>query len=497
MAVQKLTATKIEKYKPVRDDERLPDGNGLYIRFRKDHAGGISRVWMYAYKAGTRSVYMTLGEFGASLPDFETSIYRLPPDTRLTLDTARRVAVELTDWRKRGQDPKEFLQQETDRLALEAKTKAEAEALQEKQNQVELLTVRDMFQAWAMDGVRRKDGNAELQRSFDADLLPKIGNKYIKTLTEQDLRRVLQAMVGRGVNRSAVIMYSNLAQMFSWAEKRQPWRKLLVDGNPMNLIEIEKIVSQDYDMDNQRDRVLSADEISGLRDAIDRMQAEYDAAPDKRYAAHPLTVPTQCAIWLMLSTMCRVGELSMARWEHVNLDAREWFIPKKNVKDNVGDLTVYLSDFAAEQFRKLQEATGNTEWCFPSRNKEDGHICVKSLSKQIGDRQAMFRKGRDGNPRQPMKNRRHDDTLVLGGGKNGAWTAHDLRRTGATMMQSLGVPLDIIDRCQNHVLAGSKVRRHYLHHDYAEEKREAWRLLGARLSTILKTENVVQLIKNK
>jgi integrase len=86
-----------------------------------------------------------------------------------------------------------------------------------------------------------------------------------------------------------------------------------------------------------------------------------------------------------------------------------------------------------------------------------------------------------------MKNRRHDNTLVLGKGKNGAWSPHDLRRTAATTMQSLGISLEIIDRCQNHVLAGSKVRRHYLHHDYAEEKREAWRLLGDRLTTILKS----------
>jgi hypothetical protein len=41
------------------------------------------------------------------------------------------------------------------------------------------------------------------------------------------------------------------------------------------------------------------------------------------------------------------------------------------------------------------------------------------------------------------------------------------------MTQQLGVSLDIIDRCQNHVLPGSKVRRHYIHHDYTEEKRAA------------------------
>ncbi len=55
------------------------------------------------------------------------------------------------------------------------------------------------------------------------------------------------------------------------------------------------------------------------------------------------------------------------------------------------------------------------------------------------------------------------------------------------MMQELGVTLEIIDRCQNHLLGGSKVRRHYLHHDYAKEKTEAWHLLGKRLEMILTT----------
>lgn len=53
----------------------------------------------------------------------------------------------------------------------------------------------------------------------------------------------------------------------------------------------------------------------------------------------------------------------------------------------------------------------------------------------------------------------------------GEWTPHDLRRTGAAMMQAWGISLDVIDRCQNRVLAGSRVRRHYLHNDYAEEKK--------------------------
>ena len=69
-------------------------------------------------------------------------------------------------------------------------------------------------------------------------------------------------MVNRGVNRSAVMQRNSLTQMFAWARKRQPWRKLLVEGDPMELIEIEKIVAPEYDLDNYRDRALAPDEAS-------------------------------------------------------------------------------------------------------------------------------------------------------------------------------------------------------------------------------------------
>lgn len=43
-----------------------------------------------------------------------------------------------------------------------------------------------------------------------------------------------------------------------------------------------------------------------------------------------------------------------------------------------------------------------------------------------------------------------------------------------TPIQQPGAGLDIIDRCQNHVLPGSKVRWYHMHHDCAEENRAAW-----------------------
>ena len=106
------------------------------------------------------------------------------------------------------------------------------------------------------------------------------------------------------------------------------------------------------------------------------------------------------------------------------------------------------------------------------------------MSKQVGDRQTQFKQRT-----KALSKRVNNNTLVLG---EADWTPHDLRRTGATMMQgNLKISLDVIDRCQNHVLAGGKVRRHYLHHEYADEKREAWQKLGDQLEAILKANNVV------
>jgi hypothetical protein len=63
--------------------------------------------------------------------------------------------------------------------------------------------------------------------------------------------------------------------------------------------------------------------------------------------------------------------------------------------------------------------------------------------------------------------------------------ANGVCHTGATMMQALGISLELVNRCQNHVLPGSKVPRHYMLHDYADEKRAAWAALSERLAVLI------------
>ena len=79
-----------------------------------------------------------------------------------------------------------------------------------------------MFDAWLAYGVSRKDGNAEIRRSFEKDVLPPLGGQPVRAVTEHDFRGLLRTVVARGVNRMAVKLFRDLKPMFDWAEKRQP-----------------------------------------------------------------------------------------------------------------------------------------------------------------------------------------------------------------------------------------------------------------------------------
>lgn len=458
------TVAELKALAPTAAGDTLRDGDGLAGTVRGDGAGRVGVHFRYGFKRDGKKAWHYCGTWPA------TSLERV----RAARDEARSLL-------KRGLDPNESRTAERieSRQRIQATIEAEARRLAEN------ASIGEMYSAWLADGVSRKDGNAEIRRSFEKDVLPTLGAQPVRTVTEHDLRGVLRALVARGVNRMAVNLFRDIKQMFAWAEKRQPWRRLLLEGNPTNLIEIERIVAADYDMSNIRTRVLSPGEIRELKAIFEQTQAAYDTAPDKRKATRCVQTETQLALWICLATCCRIGELLMTEWRHVNLNAATWFIPKENVKGARGkqhEQLVYLSDFALEKFKALQTLSGDTDWCFPARDAKN-HVCLKSVSKQIGDRQLRFKNRRD------LNNRCNDDSLVVAGGSNGEWTPHDLRRTAATMMQALGLSPEVIDRCQNHVLAGSRVRRHYLKHEYNDEKRAAWQLLGVEIERILGQPN--------
>lgn len=455
----KLTAKQLEVLTSADDGRTLREDGGLTAKVRAG-VRGVTVLFRYEFKLHGMKRDHRLG----SWPKKSLAQIRAERDEM-------RVSVT------KGVDPstaRKAARFEAHAAIIATIANAERESAENK-------TVTDLFEEWMRDGVSRQDGNTELRRSFTKDVLPVIGNKPLRNLTEKDLLTVLRSVKARGLNRAVVIRSKDIGQMLRWAEKRKPWRALMVDGNPADLIDVNKLLDHDYQ--EQRDRFLSIDEIRELRDIFARLERDYDALPagQKYSGIRPVNPRVQCAVWICLSTLCRIGELLKSEWRHVDLEKGTWLIPANATKGHKGkrqDHHVFLSSFALKQFKRLKEKSGHTPFCFPSKD-ESNHVDTKTVSKLIGDRQRSFK-----NRKNPLSGRHHDDSLVLSQGNSREWTPHDLRRTGATMMQELGVPLDIIDRCQNHLLGGSKVRRHYLHYDYAKEKNEAWNILGQRLTTI-------------
>ncbi|CAM5212246.1 hypothetical protein OURE66S_01524 [Oligella ureolytica] len=77
---------------------------------------------------------------------------------------------------------------------------------------------------------------------------------------------------------------------------------------------------------------MSVAEIQELYSIFQRMQTDWKNAPDKHRTNRPFTKKSQIALWLCLGTICRIGELLQARWEHVDLRSGVWSIPRENVK---------------------------------------------------------------------------------------------------------------------------------------------------------------------
>ncbi len=431
----KLTVKQLESLTAEDVGRRLFDGEGLYGRVLAQRMGTVV-TFEYRYKLYGKTRAAACGKW----PDESLKDIRKVRDAKQALVGA-------------GTDPVE--QGRVDKLRKQVE---EAQAVE--RHQVELAriaaeaaarrTIKDAMSQWAkMELVRRKDGGKESMRAIEKDIFPILGDVALVDVKRAMVVDVLDKVVERGARVMANHLFSDLRQFFNYAVVRD-W----VDAHPLAGLTKENIGGRE----KVRERYLPEEEIVEL---------------NQRLPAANLLRTTELAIWIMLATCCRVGELTQARWEHLDLDLGTWFIPGSNTK-NAKDHHVFLSAFAMAQFQALKTLTGDSDWCLPARDGQ-GHVCLKSITKQIKDRV------RD----EPLSNRtKATATLLLSGG---SWTPHDLRRTGATLMGELGVMGEVIERCLNHV-EQNKLKRIYQRHELKAEQRDAWRRLGDRLTLLVSTE---------
>ncbi len=426
---------------------------GLYLRRLEEGAR-----WVYRYRSPVTGKQARLNVWAGAddgLIDFPAA----------TLEQAKIRAAALRAVVAAGGDP--AINAERQRAAEEAAREA---ALAERRRQAQQAqeaaaaaarraTVRTLFEQWQRaeltpqvlaDGTRtgRKDGGEWVQQSFERRVFPRLGEVYAEDVRRADLLAILDDAKVEGVRRTANVLLADLRQMFRFAADRE-----IVPRNPLDGIKRASIGGKDV----ERDRVLSDDELRAL----------WLAVPHARMAPR-----SAASIWLVLATGCRVGEAMAARWEHVDTAARTWHLPDtKNQRDH----TIHLSDFALRQvatLASLRELGANGQpcpWLFPATDRAQP-VCIKSFGKQLADRQRE--------PERRMSGRsKATESLALPGGK---WTAHDLRRTAATLMARCGVPTDVIDECLNHKLQ-SKVARVYVRDRRRAEQARAFDALGRRL----------------
>jgi integrase len=438
-----ITALELKRLTAEHDGDRIRMGESMYGTVRAGTDGvSVHVVWRYRFDGKVRQI--RLGTWrdkgGESLKALRDKRDTYAGEVKSGVDPIDRRA---TDRLRDAADAEAARQAQVDRLQALAAASAR-------------MTVRELFELWhrvhlAKPQGGRKDGGAEALRAFEKDVFPHIGNMAAKDVRKADVLRIIDDMSARGVTRMTKRVFSDLLQMFELAVDRE-----IIEANPT-----ARIKKKDIGDDGERERVLTERELVKL----------FEKLPGSG-----LSDTAQLALKIQLATATRIGEVSGARWDQVDLERRLWILP--NTKTGKPH-RVHISDFALTQFQALQAITGASPWLFPNA-KLNGPIDSKTFTKQVADRQRE---------EKPMTRRtKQIDALALEGGQ---WRPHDLRRTGATMMALLGVLPDVVERCLNHAQQ-NKMKRIYQRAGYEGQMREAWDLLGQRLALLKnKPDNVV------
>jgi len=446
----------------------LNDGGGLYLR-----KSGAKWCW---YLRATSPV--TKKRMWVSLCDGEP--FSASRGSKSTLAMARVEAEAQRVATRAGNDVQVIRQQRITAQRLEISADIEAKR--------RAVTFRQVFDQWRStdlqpriraDGKRlgRKDGGQYVFEQFERHVFHELGPVAIEHVASRDVWKILDAQKAAGKLRTANVLLADLKQLFDFAVDRE-----ILESNPITRIKKDKVGGSDV----ARKRFLSVEEIALLATRL----------PEAK-----LSRRNELAVWLILATGCRIGELMGATWnDHqssakeliaviglstvkygtVNLFTREWHIyDTKNQRDH----TIHLSDFALQKFKELLELKEHADWVFPDTSGKK-HVCVKSFGKQLSDRQRVG---------EPMKNRTTaTGALTL---LNDKWTAHDLRRTAGTLMAVLGTSNDVIQECLNHKQS-DKMTVVYVHSRREAEQTIAFDKLGLKLKALATGEqpsNVVNM----
>src|SRR6476620_11566597 len=293
---------------------------------------------------------------------------------------------------------------------------------------------RNTFQAVAEEFVADHAKNLrtkdQIQRYINKDLLPEWSDKPIATITRADVKTIIREKA-RTSPIAANRLLSVISKIFSWALDEE-----IVGASPA--VRIKR-----PGLEVERERSLTDEEIRVLWPALTA-----------------LGYPFGPAFKFMLVTGQRRGEVGGMTWAEI--DGEAWLLPGARAKSKQGH-RVPLSSLARE---------------------------ILSETPHIGDNVFMARTGRPLTGWDWAK-RRADMFLKK---PIDPWRIHDLRRTMATQMRSLGVDRLVVSKLLNHAESG--ITKTYDRYAADPEKAAAMERWADRLREIIsgeKSEKVVSL----
>lgn len=270
--------------------------------------------------------------------------------------------------------------------------------------------------------------------------IPRWGNRPVHEITRADIVKVLDEYSDRPARRKEI--HSLLRKFFNWALDRQD-----IDVSPLAGMKAPKAVPS-------RRRVLSDEEIVAL----------WRATENSGWPWGPF-------VRMLILTMQRRQEVAEMDWSEIDLDARRWTLPADRAK-NDQEHVIPLTSLALAELQLLGPkrkglvftTTGTTpvSGFFKGRSALHKDMILYLKAKQIEE---------GGNPGEiDVPN----------------WRLHDIRRTGATHLQSLRVPVEVTESVLNHI-SGTRagVAGIYNRYKYDDEKRNALDAWDAKLQALL------------
>ena len=151
---------------------------------------------------------------------------------------------------------------------------------------------------------------------------------------------------------------------------------------------------------------------------------------------------------LFLLTMVRKSELQDATWDEVDFENALWSILKERMKRSRAH-NVYLSRQALDVIVALKTCAGNSRYLLPSRYDADAPMSRATFNRVT----------------YSVVERANAEGLPLA-----AFTVHDLRRTGSTVLNEIGFNSDWIEKCLAHE-DGRSSRGVYNKAEYEQQRR--------------------------